>query len=1065
MNKHSRNLIDILQERAKTQPDRKIYRFLTYQGEDCQIEEHTIREVYEKALAMAHALQNKGLRKGDRAVIFSMQDFGTICAIYGCMMVGVTFTLLPPPLDENKIERFIAVLKSCKPKALISNYGLEKESGVSLTSRLLKEAFLQVIILKRLYTDRLTPWKNPNIITPVYDDDLVYLQYTSGSTSAPKGVMITQKALMKNMEQCEHVYDFSEGTLGTWVPYFHNLGLTITIFMPLCTKNASVYNLQTLQFLENPKLWIKMLSDYKLTLTVGPGSAYDACTRIFSPEEAAQYDLSHMTHLMNGSEFVSPQTIETFSEMFHVAPNAFAPGYGLAENVCLACVASLDYRVVSLDQEAYQNNKLVLSDAEDAKQIVGLGPAVKDLTMLACNPKTMRAYKDLHIGEIFISGDSVADGYWDNPKESKKFHYKIAGYDGDFYKTGDLGFFKDGYLYLTGRIKEMLIVNGHNIYPSDLLLLIQQEIPSMASAAIGFFSFNDGQKEQTVACIESNPNADFAKMTARINSLVSERFGFSFYDVIFVPVNEIPRTDNRKLQMLKARKLYQEQKLKILYSSHQKHTASATAETTLIDKSLEKADEILLQVKSVFDKVLKIDHYNLNESFLELGGDSLMGFELVNKIEQKFQVKLDLRELLLDSSVSGIASYIRRVLAGTKGSGRTVNLVDECVLPEEIRPESNYLKPLKDCRHLFLTGATGFLGAYFIRAFIAQYPHDGLKITCLVRADSKEAGMERIISNMKHYECWKEEYLPYLDVVTGDLASPLLGLSEEDFDRLAKDVDAIYHNGAVLNFVFPYQFLKNTNVNGTIETLRLACKDHPKYYHYVSSYSVYDTPDNAGKKVYENAPLNNSKGFALAYSETKWVSEKLVHLAEKRGLKAVIYRPGDITGNRKGIWDMDDMVSRVIVGAIQMGAIPRTTYCMHMTPVDYVADAITCISRKQEAIGQAFNVINPKAVSMKYLVSCIRQCGYNVRYIPFTVWRRRLKAADTEENSLAILECLFEAGTDANPGILRHFIGKDTTYDTSKTSLLLNGTGINCPPVDEHMIAAYLRYFKKLGCI
>lgn len=148
-----------------------------------------------------------------------------------------------------------------------------------------------------------------------------------------------------------------------------------------------------------------------------------------------------------------------------------------------------------------------------------------------------------------------------------------------------------------------------------------------------------------------------------------------------------------------------------------------------------------------------------------------------------------------------------------------------------------------------------------------------------------------------------------------------------------------------------------------------------------------------------------------------------------------------------------------------MGAIPRTTYCMHMTPVDYVADAITCISRKQEAIGQAFNVINPKAVSMKYLVSCIRQCGYNVHYIPFTVWRRRLKTADTEENSLAILECLFEAGTDANPGILRHFIGKDTTYDTSKTSLLLNGTGINCPPVDEHMIAAYLRYFKKLGCI
>lgn len=1065
MNKDSKNLIDILQHRAKTQPERIIYRFLTYHGEECTIVEHTVLEVYQKALAVAQALRSKGLKKGDRAVIFSMQDFGTVYAVYGCMMAGVTFTLLPPPLDEGKIERFIAVLKSCKPKALISNYALEQTSDTKITPRLLKEAFFNVITLKRIYTDRLISCQNPNVITPLNDNDLVYLQYTSGSTSTPKGVRITQKALMKNMEQCQNVYDFSGGTLGTWVPYFHNLGLTITIFMPICTENASVYNLQTLQFLENPKLWIKMLSDYKLTLTVGPGSAFDACTRIFSAEEAAMYDLSHMTHLMNGSEFVSPKTIETFSKMFNVAPNAFAPGYGLAENVCLACVASLDYRVVNLDYEAYQNNKLILSDDENGKQIVGLGPAVKDLTMLACNPKTLRAYKDLHIGEIFISGDSVADGYWENPKESRKFHYKIEGYDGEFYKTGDLGFFKDGYLYLTGRIKEMLIVNGHNIYPSDLLLLIQQKIPALASASIGFFSFNDGQKEQTVACIESRSDADFAGRVSKINTLVSERFGFSFYDIIFVPVNSLPRTDNRKLQMLKARKLYQENKLDILYSSHQNRFSSAAGETTLIDKSLEKADEILLQVKSVFDKVLNIEHYNLSDTFLELGGDSLMGFELVHKIEQKFQVKLDLRELLLDSSVSGVASYIRRVLSGAKGSGRTVNLAAECVLEDSICLKNEYTQELADCRHIFLTGATGFLGAYFIRSMIAQYPHDGLKITCLVRAESKEAGLERIVKNMKHYHCWNESYREYLEIVPGDLSSPLFGLSIEDFSALAENVDAIFHNGAVLNFVYPYDFLKNTNVNGTIETLRLACQGKPKYYHYISSYSVYDTPDNAGKRVYENAPLNNSKGFSLAYSETKWVSEKLVHIAERRGLRAVIYRPGDITGSRKGIWEVDDMVSRVIVGTIQMKAVPRSTYCMHMTPVDYVADAITCISRKPEAIGQSFNVINPRSVSMKQLISSIRQCGYTVRYIPFAIWRRRLKSADANENSLAILECLFEAGTDANPGILRHFIGKDTTYDISKTALLLNGTGIKCPPVDTKMIAAYLRYFKKLGCI
>lgn len=1068
MNDQGKNIIQILQRRYRTQPERVLYRFLHYNNaEECTFEDHTIQEIYEKSLQMAYTLKSKGLQKGDRAVIFSMQDFGTIYAALGCMMIGVVFTIIPPPLDDGKVDRFIAVLKSCRPKALISNYALEKTSNTKITGRLLKEAFFNVITLKRVYTDRLQPYIRPEIITKTYDNDLVYLQYTSGSTSAPKGVRITQKALMKNMEQCEHVYDFNHSTLGTWVPYFHNLGLVITIFMPLCTDHATVYNMQTLQFLSNPKLWIKMLSDYKLTLTVGPGSAYDACTRIFTPEEAAKYDLSHMTHLMNGSEYVSPKTIEVFSKMFHVSPNAFAPGYGLAENVCLACVASQDYRVLNLDYEKYQNNSLVVTDDEqNAKKIVGLGPAVKDLTMLVCNPKTKRAYKDLHIGEVFISGDSVADGYWDNPKESRKFHYKIAGYKGDFYRTGDLGFMKDGYLYLTGRMKEMFIVNGHNIYPNDLLLLIQQKIPALALSAIGFFAFNDGQKEHVAACIEARSDTDFPKRVSQINGIVSERFGFSFYDVVFVPLNSLPRTDNSKLQMLKTRKLYLEGKLNVLYSSRTSQTSGQPAgRSKHTEHSPEASDEILLQVKSVFDNVLNIDNYSLHDSFLELGGDSLTGFELVTRMEQKFNIKLDLRELLADSSVSGIADYISRVLSGSRSSGHTVNLAAECRLDKNIHPEGKYTKSIAQCRNIFLTGATGFLGAHLIRAFMEQYPKDGLSITCLVRADGPDTAMERIVRNMEHFHCWDGAYKPYIHPVCGDLSLPHLGLDDETWDCLCQETDIIYHNGAILNFVYPYEFLKTTNVNGTIETLRLACRTKPKYYNYISSYSVYDTPDKTGKHVFENDPLTTSRGFSLAYSETKWVSEKLTGIAHTRGLRTVIFRPGDITGSEEGIWEVDDMVSRVIVGSIQMHSIPRSSYCMHMTPVDFVADAVTCISRKPEACGQAFNIINPKPVSMKQLIADIRRCGYQVRYIPFPIWRRRLRSSSAEENYLAILECLFETGTDANPGLLRHFIGKDTTYDTSKTELMLNGSGIHCPPVDTHMIAAYLKYFRKLGCI
>ena len=220
-----------------------------------------------------------------------------------------------------------------------------------------------------------------------------------------------------------------------------------------------------------------------------------------------------------------------------------------------------------------------------------------------------------------------------------------------------------------------------------------------------------------------------------------------------------------------------------------------------------------------------------------------------------------------------------------------------------------------------------------------------------------------------------------------------------------------------------------------------------------------------GKRVYENDPLLHSKGFSLAYSETKWVSEKLVGIARRRGLKATVYRPGDITGASNGIWAVEDMVSRIIVGIIQMKCIPRTSYCMHMTPVNYVADAIACISRKPESVNEAFNIINPKSVPIRELVAQIRKCGYPVQYVPFLLWRHRLKQADSKDNSLAVLECLFESGTETNPGILRHFTGIDTTYDTSQTSLLLNGSGIRCPAIDRKMIAAYLRYFEKLGYI
>ncbi len=1106
-----KTVVDYLAEQAKADPDHVLLCFIDYdeKAKKWVREDHTVAETYHRSLEIAYMLRRRGLRPGDRAIILSMQDHGTMFAAYGCMMAGVAFTIIPPPIDEDKTERFLSVLKSCHPKALISNYALEKESGVSLTGRLLREATVDTLRLRRIYTDRLIPYRRTDVIVPADPDRLVYLQYTSGSTSAPKGARVLWKNLMKNIEQCYAITSFDHVSLASWVPFFHNLGLVVCTCLPPLSHDSTEYIFPTMHFLENPKLWLKLMSDLRVMMTVGPDSAYNACTRIFSEEEARSLTLSQVTLFMNGSEFISAADTARFYELFSISENAMAPGYGVAENCCLATVACGDYRMLRLEYDAYRKGRAVIveevtgadlirekgaadkSDASPAeeetappvKEIVSVGRPVKDLTIVIANPKTKKIYPDLRIGEIFLSGDSVVDGYWGSHPDNRNFHRRLEGSDAEFYRTGDLGFLYEGNLYITGRIKEMVVVNGHNIYPSDLQITVTRSVPALAASAFGFFSCTIGNHEQAVAVVEARGTEDFARRAWEINEAVAKRFGFSFYDVVFVPTDAIPRTDNRKLQMLKARELYLDGKFDVLYSSRSFYGKQKG--NPLIDKSLgkadelldlswervddlaEKADDVFVQVRQAFQKVLKIDQVNPNESFLSLGGDSLMGFELIQYMEQRFHIELDLRELLQDSSVIGITRYVHSLLGDVRVTGRKnpVNLAAECRLDERITFSAPYDTRPEDCRTILLTGATGFLGAHLIRAIFQYYPHDGLTIYCLVRAPSEKDALERICANMLHYRCWNDKMKPYLRPICGDISVPRPGLSEEDWNRLADEVEVIYHNAAILNFIYPYEYMKATNVDGTAQTLRLAGEGRAKYYHYVSSYSVYDTPDNDGERLMEDAPLKHWRGFSLAYSQTKWVSEKLVGIAEKRGLRAAIYRPGDITGAANGIWDVGDMISRMIVSTIRMRAVPLAAYRFHMTPVDYVAKALIYISRKGECFGHAFNLINPRYQGFTTVINYIRACGYRVRYVPFRAWRSRIKRADASENSMVLLESLFENRSGRYPSFLRHFMGTDPVYDISNTRMLLGWSGIKCRPVNQKMMQAYLDYFKSRGFI
>ena len=1058
-----KSILELLYENADTNPNRNIFNFLDCDTDPFEAETITNELLVKKSRDMAWALKEKGAKKGDRAIILCMQDAGTIFAILGCMMAGVVFTVIPPPMDEGKLQRFISVLKSCKPKFLISNYELEQGSESDAKKTVAKKALLEAVALKRIYTDQVAEYSGDYVFEAPADEDLIYLQYTSGSTSDPKGVMVTSGNLISCLEYSRKTYDYSNGNnLISWVPFYHNIGLVSGIFLPIAAGDGSTYFISPLQFLKDPKVWIKALADFKVNATTGPNSAYEACTKFFRKEDAEKYDLSHVTQLLNGSEFVHVETIEKFCKLFDLSPMCFTNGYGLSECVCVGTVALNGFKYQKLDADEYQAGKFILTENDTQKVVVSLGSTVGDLKMLAVKEDGTPCRED-EIGEIYLQGDSVCSGYWKNPKESERFRAVVKGHEGHFFRTGDMGAIYDGELYLTGRLKEMIIVNGKNIFPSDITLLLRHSCPSISEEAISVFSVQTNTGEEPILCIESEPVL-FDPLVNEINRAMTGSFEFSFSDIVFVKTDTLPRTDNRKIKTNAVKQHYEQGKLDTLYSA--KGDFEQETQKERYEKKLPPGaslEEIKDFIRNVFGNYIEYRNFDDTTEFTNLGVDSFTAVEMFDELERLADVEIDLRNISGLLTVNGLASHIQRLLAGEEKA--SIDWKKEIILEDDISPRGEYLISPEECRNVFLTGSTGFLGAYLIRALIKTLHKDAL-IYCHARAENEEKAMERIVNNMKFFKCWKESFRSRIVAVPGDLTKPNLGLEKELYDSLAEKIDVVYHNGAILNFLFSYSQLKATNVGGTIGALRFASEGKPKYFHYISSYSVFDNPSHFGKSVKESDPLSSPEGYFLGYSETKWVAEKLVAEAANRGLRTTVYRPGEITGGiKEGVWKLEDMISRTLVGCIQMRSVPEMNISLPLTPVDFVSSAIANISTQTKATGKQFNLINKHLTNTGEIGSFIKKAGFKYSVLPYDIWCQRLAEIPPSKNVLSILSRLFSDNRGQEESLLDRYSTKQATLDTANTEALLESCGLVCPKLGKRYFFKYLKMFARAGYI
>jgi len=566
-------LVEMLRRRALQQPEQQIHTYLL-DGE-AEGDHLTHASLDGQARSIAALLQSFHAA-GERALLLYPPGLEFIAAFFGCLYAQVVAVPLPPPnlaQPQRTLPRLRAIIADAQPSMVLTTTDL-----LSKTEGLFTQA-PELQKMRWLATDTVThglaqEWRDP----AVTGNSLALLQYTSGSTAEPKGVMISHGNLLHNSAYIHRLFALDpDGVTVTWLPAYHDMGLTNGIIQPVYAGRPC-YLMPAVAFLMRPVRWLQAISRYQATISGGPNFAYEMCTRGVTPEQRETLDLSSWDVAYNGAEPVRADTLKRFAATFAsrgFRSSAFHPCYGLAEATLLVSGGSLrDEMFCTIDVAAFERNRVVAARAEqrNVRTLVSSGHALHDTKIVIADPETLTACAPDQVGEIWVSGPSVTQGYWNRPEATEcacRAFLKDTG-EGPFLRTGDLGFLKDGELFVTGRLKDLIIINGRNLYPHDIELTVEECHPALRADCCAAFSVDDNGEEQLVIAAEvepryqpevrSPPNGEAhaqrngrlpldAESVARtIRRVVAEAHDVRVHTVLLLRAGRIPKTTSGKVQ-------------------------------------------------------------------------------------------------------------------------------------------------------------------------------------------------------------------------------------------------------------------------------------------------------------------------------------------------------------------------------------------------------------------------------------------------------------------------------------------------------------------------------------
>lgn len=563
------SMVHILRQRASENPDGLAYAYLE-NGVDVSAR-ITWGELDRQARAFAVKLLAKGNQPGERAIMLYPSGLEFLAAFLGCLYAGIV-----------AVPSIIPHLKRATPrlKAIIT----DADASIACTTQEMYDKIIPLVEddpdftrLSWVINEQVPPaladqWQPPDIAC----DTLCFLQYTSGSTSAPKGVMISHLNLLKTTEDLKIGAEFSaDKTMVTWLPIFHDLGLIYGLLMPML-GGGKCYVMSPVTFLEQPVRWLAAVTKYGATHTGGPNFAYELCCQKITEEEKASLDLSQVIAFANAAEPVRLETMLKFHEAFKscgLNPHAQRAGYGLAEATVKVSGQRVRQEMVfaSLDVPALEANRVRLVDANAPNRydFVSNGTSEISADLRIVNPVTMEPCAADEISEIWVQSDSVACGYWNRPEATKEtFGARLASGEGPFMRTGDMGFLLEGNLYITGRIKDMILVQGRNFYPQDIELTVEKSHPAMRPSCGAAFAVNDGQTDRLVIVQEVKREfrkaGDYTGMMNAVRMAVAKNHGLRAHSVVLILPGTIAKTTSGKIQRSAACQAYLGGELNVL---------------------------------------------------------------------------------------------------------------------------------------------------------------------------------------------------------------------------------------------------------------------------------------------------------------------------------------------------------------------------------------------------------------------------------------------------------------------------------------------------------------------